>query len=1277
MGNNAVHRIRKQTLDVEGPSGIADWDFRNRLVSAYYNKVKPALEAICEKYDVAEVHFRFEKIDLDLGNVPLEQLEEAFLARMTSQFEAYLQAQIGNKADAMAQNQEFQVLNRTTNEWDLLRSYLETGALPWYSAQHMPHPIATLLPEVLKTQATQLLHYLKGALEQRVILKRLMYYAPAKQLQALAHAHAPGAATYIAHLQNALQQLPAGISQQLKNKLAQGIWHEMLLTWNQWPALNNKPEQVAINLLQALPLSITDSYTASSIVQHLGNYLVHTHSQSTAGTVWQKAVQSWPAPTQAPADGPAQMPGPGGHPVGPSAEHSAEHPAGPTLANTANTTQLLTSKEEAGTGTQNEGSEPTKAALPANQDNTATPATESGQAANAQTATSQEAALPPSAPLEGNALPQKESSSPTGNTTQETKQAPSGHDQGANPGSGQPKGNKEAQPINGPDEAIATAKGGKASSRNATTQAQTQQAPTNAAPTQDTATGQTDKVTPTDEQATPETTGPSKQGTESASGPTNAATAAGNTGNAAGGANANAKDGTVAPDGRADTLIPQGTHDQTEQGQPLPTPATSTPQVGKNTEAPTDAPAQTAATQENTDEPGTAPTVPGAATTTSALPKPSNDDATRQGPQGQGNAPNAEQPVAKHAPAQEAQHAPGQGMATDEPTDAAGNSDTPSADTAQPTNATALKGTADEPQVQPAKGAKPPLPAQEQQQESAAQGSMPNANKDAGTVPPTGSLPQQQSSTSTKEPTKPSSSSQDGTRANEQEETGNNNTAQKGAPSANEGTNAPPPSVSANAPNQADTSLKSPAESTPDTPSGIPPGIPSGTSSGSSSEASPEVPTESSSEISSDPPADRTAATNTPDAAARPSSSKQPHKPATAKTPVNPAGSKPTHTDMGDKGTVKTNKASADAQTPRADFTAPKPQGGTTPTEQAPNATKKGQTPGTAEPHEASGDNVTNPDAEQATPPTASTKHPPAQQTGAGQPDNQDQSPTANTTNNDGPAGKPESIPSAGQQGQTPDGPAKGTPNGPDKNAEKPAVSYWRQSGKPAPGRPATLEEALKRRQEEYRRLQDLERIKNQKQKPATPGGQQAGTLPGSSTPQRKFTPQASDQYYINNAGLVILWPYVSRLFTHLELVKDQAFVSPEAREQAVHVLHYMATNQIENHPEPELVFPKLLCGLSPAEPIDPTIVLTQAQQEGANELLEAIVKHWTKLKGTSVQGLQGSFILRNGVLNKEPEHWLLQVEQKAYDMLLESLPWSISVVKMPWFDDTTIYVEW
>jgi hypothetical protein len=65
----------------------------------------------------------------------------------------------------------------------------------------------------------------------------------------------------------------------------------------------------------------------------------------------------------------------------------------------------------------------------------------------------------------------------------------------------------------------------------------------------------------------------------------------------------------------------------------------------------------------------------------------------------------------------------------------------------------------------------------------------------------------------------------------------------------------------------------------------------------------------------------------------------------------------------------------------------------------------------------------------------------------------------------------------------------------------------------------------------------------------------------------------------IENAGLVLLWPYFINLFQQFNLLKDNHFIDDESKAHGIHLLQYLATGQ---HEPAEYALPlnKILCGL-------------------------------------------------------------------------------------------------
>lgn len=170
-------------------------------------------------------------------------------------------------------------------------------------------------------------------------------------------------------------------------------------------------------------------------------------------------------------------------------------------------------------------------------------------------------------------------------------------------------------------------------------------------------------------------------------------------------------------------------------------------------------------------------------------------------------------------------------------------------------------------------------------------------------------------------------------------------------------------------------------------------------------------------------------------------------------------------------------------------------------------------------------------------------------------------------------------------------------------------------------------------------------------------------------------TPEDGDEVRIYNSGLILFWPFLNRLFEILSLIENGEFVDTESKNRAVYILQFLVYNEI-NFPERQLVLNKLLSGMQPREHLNQLDDLTDDEKDSAKSLLNGLINNWDKMKNTSPEGLQETFIQREGILRFETDQTILIVEQKGYDILLQSIPWNISMVKLLWMD-RPIYVEW
>lgn len=160
-------------------------------------------------------------------------------------------------------------------------------------------------------------------------------------------------------------------------------------------------------------------------------------------------------------------------------------------------------------------------------------------------------------------------------------------------------------------------------------------------------------------------------------------------------------------------------------------------------------------------------------------------------------------------------------------------------------------------------------------------------------------------------------------------------------------------------------------------------------------------------------------------------------------------------------------------------------------------------------------------------------------------------------------------------------------------------------------------------------------------------------------------------ELYVNNAGLILLHPFLGTYFQRLNL----KLTDPVATTRAVHLLQYLVykTNQ---HPEQELVLNKILCGYAIQEPLPLEIEIEQHEADLSEELLQVVIQRSGKLSNSSVDGFRASFLQREGMLTEADDAWTLRVEQRGYDLILQTLPWAFGMVKFQWMNKPLL-IEW
>ena len=182
-----------------------------------------------------------------------------------------------------------------------------------------------------------------------------------------------------------------------------------------------------------------------------------------------------------------------------------------------------------------------------------------------------------------------------------------------------------------------------------------------------------------------------------------------------------------------------------------------------------------------------------------------------------------------------------------------------------------------------------------------------------------------------------------------------------------------------------------------------------------------------------------------------------------------------------------------------------------------------------------------------------------------------------------------------------------------------------------------------------------------------------SGTLPVKKK-VKKLKRRNTDEYYINNSGLVIMNPFLSSFYEQAGLLVDGK-LSDENKAMAIHLSHYLVYGE-EVECETQLALNKILCGLMPWQPINMDVELNQKLKDACDPLLNAVLQYWTPLNNSSHESLRNTFFLREGIIKSSNSIWTLRVQRQQLDILMEKIPWSFSMIKFSWMNQA-LEVTW
>ena len=169
------------------------------------------------------------------------------------------------------------------------------------------------------------------------------------------------------------------------------------------------------------------------------------------------------------------------------------------------------------------------------------------------------------------------------------------------------------------------------------------------------------------------------------------------------------------------------------------------------------------------------------------------------------------------------------------------------------------------------------------------------------------------------------------------------------------------------------------------------------------------------------------------------------------------------------------------------------------------------------------------------------------------------------------------------------------------------------------------------------------------------------------------FVKELESGITINNAGLIIVWPFLSTLFSKLNLVENQGFIDDFSTQKAILATQYLVRGD-QDYSETDLMLNKILCGVTLDYYVDTNIRLTENELGICEMALKAVIHQWEQLK--TVASLREFFLQREGVLQQKEMEYILRVKEETRDILLKFISWNLSIIKTTLME-TRLVIFW
>lgn len=264
------HRIKRQVIELTVAGEDEAALLHAEMGRIHERQLLPLIDRCCTELSDPDRIYRIDRLEVDLGTVDPENLEQDIVARAATPLRSALAAQIG-QAEQSAGGEDL----ATRSSLELFEFFARTGSLPWWADISQPRLLDEVLERLLQTAPEPLVRSMRALANEDGSLKRLVLHYPDVLLTRLVLVLVPGLSgmppDYFTELVDLLQGA-SGSASQPRARPRTSVWTAIMRTACRDRIAHTEPARFWREAVLQLAVDSGETYAAlaSSFYQSVG-----------------------------------------------------------------------------------------------------------------------------------------------------------------------------------------------------------------------------------------------------------------------------------------------------------------------------------------------------------------------------------------------------------------------------------------------------------------------------------------------------------------------------------------------------------------------------------------------------------------------------------------------------------------------------------------------------------------------------------------------------------------------------------------------------------------------------------------------------------------------------------------------------------------------------------------------------------------------------------------------------------------------------------------------